>query len=66
MLLNPLHAPRPGAHQQPSPYYASSRRFRNPLFIAADAVPEVEALAARTRVRFDALLAEGRALDGPR
>jgi 4-alpha-glucanotransferase len=63
VLLNPLHAPRPGDHQQPSPYYASSRRFRNPLFVAADAVPEVAALQPGERSRFDALLAEGRALD---
>jgi 4-alpha-glucanotransferase len=64
VLLNPLHAPRPGAHQQPSPYYASSRRFRNPLFIAADALPEIDALAPDERASFEALLAEGRALDG--
>src|SRR5439155_828527 len=31
LLVNPLSAPIPGVPQQPSPYYPSSRRFRNPL-----------------------------------
>src|SRR5437867_2611316 len=31
LLVNPPAAPIPGVPQQPSPYYPSSRRFRNPL-----------------------------------
>src|SRR5205823_5979853 len=31
VLVSPLHAPSPGVPQQPSPYYPSSRRFRNLL-----------------------------------
>ena len=30
LMINPLHAPQPGP-QQPSPYFPSSRRWRNPL-----------------------------------
>jgi 4-alpha-glucanotransferase len=38
LALSPLHAPAPAAPQQPSPYYASSRRFRNPLFLRVEDV----------------------------
>jgi 4-alpha-glucanotransferase len=33
VLVSPLHAPSPGVPQQPSPYYPSSRRFRNLLHL---------------------------------
>ncbi len=36
MLLSPLHAPSPGGHQQDSPYYPSTRRWRNPLHLRVD------------------------------
>lgn len=39
VLINPLHAPMPGLPQQPSPYYPSSRRFRNPLYLRIEDVP---------------------------
>src|SRR4051794_24972808 len=35
-LVNPLHASMPGVPQQPSPYFPSSRCFRNPLFLRVD------------------------------
>ncbi len=38
LMVNPLHAPLPGTPQQPSPYYPSSRRFRNPIFLDVDEV----------------------------
>jgi 4-alpha-glucanotransferase len=38
VLLNPLHAPKPGP-QQPSPYFPSSRRWRNPLYVRVEDVP---------------------------
>lgn len=38
MLLSPLHAPLPGSPQQPSPYYPSSRQYRNPLHLRVDGV----------------------------
>jgi 4-alpha-glucanotransferase len=39
MLLNPLHAALPLLPQNPSPYFPSSRRFRNPLFLSVDETP---------------------------
>lgn len=39
LLLNPLHAAEPGKPQQPSPYFPSSRRWRNPLYLTVEDVP---------------------------
>jgi 4-alpha-glucanotransferase len=36
LLVNPLHACLPGLPQQPSPYFPSSRCFRNPLYLRVD------------------------------
>ncbi|HEX6538479.1 MAG TPA: 4-alpha-glucanotransferase [Candidatus Dormibacteraeota bacterium] len=55
LLLNPLHAPRATLPQEPSPYFPSSRRFRNPLYIAVEEVPgarrhgDVALIAAQAR-----------------
>jgi 4-alpha-glucanotransferase len=55
VALNPLHAPRPSDRQEPSPYYPSSRRWLNPLYIRIDEIvgaaddPDVAALAAGAR-----------------
>ncbi|PLS75869.1 MAG: 4-alpha-glucanotransferase [Actinobacteria bacterium] len=38
-LVSPLHAPLPTAHQQPSPYFPSSRCFRSPLYLRVEDVP---------------------------
>ncbi len=58
-LLNPLHAPLPGIPQESSPYYPSSREFRNPLYIAVEDVP-----GAREIVEdLDELAQAGRALN---
>lgn len=55
LLINPLHAPQPGP-QQPSPYFPSSRRWRNPLYVriedvpgAADLVDDLADLASQGR-----------------
>ena len=47
LLLNPLHAAAPGLPQQPSPYFASSRQFRNPIYLRVDAVPGARRLGDR-------------------
>jgi len=39
LLLNPLHAVRPGLPQEPSPYFPSSRLYRNPLYLSIDTLP---------------------------
>jgi 4-alpha-glucanotransferase len=39
LAVNPLHAPLPFPHQDPSPYFPSSRRFLNPLYIRIEDVP---------------------------
>lgn len=36
LLVNPLHACLPGLPQQASPYFPSSRCFRNPLYLRVD------------------------------
>jgi 4-alpha-glucanotransferase len=38
LLLNPLHAPRPGLPQEPSPYSPSTRRYRSPLYLRLEDV----------------------------
>ncbi len=57
-LLNPLHAAPPGADQQPSPYFASSRCFHNPLYLRVEDVPGATGLPDLAR-----LAAAGRALN---
>ena len=60
LLVNPLHAAVPVIPRQTSPYYPSSRRWRDPLWLrvedvpGAAAVPDVEAAAQAGR----ALLAD--------
>lgn len=39
IMTNPLGAATPAAEQQPSPYYPSSRLFRNPLYLRIEEVP---------------------------
>lgn len=39
VLVNPVHAVAPGPPQEPSPYYPSSRSFRNPLYLRVEDVP---------------------------
>lgn len=43
-LLNPLHAVTPGVAQEPSPYYPSSRCFRNPIYLRIEEVPGVDGM----------------------
>lgn len=47
LLINPLHAALPRPPQEPSPYFASSRLFRNPLYLA---IEDVDGAPADRRV----------------
>ncbi len=62
VMVNPLHAPLPTAHQEPSPYFPSSRCFRNPLYLRVEDVPGAETQGAD----LEALAAAGRALNAVR
>ena len=46
-LVNPLHAAAPTAHQQPSPYFPTSRCYRNPLYLRIEEVPGYADVAHR-------------------
>jgi len=46
ILLNPLGAQTPTLPYQPSPYYASSRRFRNTLYLRVDEIEGADRCAA--------------------
>src|SRR4029077_6145219 len=39
LLVNPLHAVRPGLPQESSPYFPSSRLYRNPLSLRIEDLP---------------------------
>jgi 4-alpha-glucanotransferase len=45
LLLNPLHAAIPMIPQQESPYYPSSRIYRNPIYLRIEKVPGAELIA---------------------
>jgi 4-alpha-glucanotransferase len=62
LVLNPLHAVLPLVPQEPSPYFPSSRRYRNPLYLRVEEVPGV----ADAGIDVGRLAAEGRALNAER
>ncbi|HEX3425660.1 MAG TPA: 4-alpha-glucanotransferase [Acidimicrobiales bacterium] len=60
-LINPLHAALPVGTQEPSPYFASSRAFRNPIYLRIEDVP-----GAADLPNLAELAAAGRALNAER
>jgi 4-alpha-glucanotransferase len=62
LMLNPLDADCPALPQQASPYYPTSRRFLNPLYLRVEEVPG----AGRLGPRLEKVAAAGRALDADR
>lgn len=60
-LVNPLHACRMEPSPEPSPYFPSSRCWRNPLYLRVEDVPGVAGFPG-----LEAAAAAGRALDGDR
>jgi 4-alpha-glucanotransferase len=62
VMVNPMTAPTPVPLIEASPYYPSSRRFRNPLYLRVEDVPGFEALGADGQRLANA----GRALNGER
>ena len=61
VLVNPLHAAHPTLPQSTSPYFPSSRRFRNPLYLR---VEDVDGAASLDNL--GSLAAAGRALNAER
>lgn len=59
VLVNPLYAAAPVVPQEASPYYPSSRRFLNPLYLRIEEVPGAGELGAE----LDDLTQAGRALN---
>src|SRR3954447_5187399 len=62
LTVSPLHAAGPALPQQPSPYYPTSRRYRNPLHLRVEDVPG----AADAGAELDRLARLGRALNADR
>src|SRR5204863_237968 len=62
ILINPLSAPLPLRTQQSSPYYPSSRRFVNPLYLRIEDVPGATTLGGE----LERVAALGRALSAER
>ena len=66
LMLNPLHAAIPGPSPQPSPYFASSRIFRNPIYVAVADLPGLADLPPSERQELSRLETEARALNHER
>jgi 4-alpha-glucanotransferase len=59
LLVNPLDAAIPVLPQQPSPYFPSSRCYRNPLYLRIEEIPGAAGLGGE----LERLAAAGRALN---
>ncbi len=58
VLVNPMHAAEPVVPLEPSPYFPSSRRFANPLYLRPERIQEYATASEQTRKRIAALQAE--------
>ena len=63
LLVNPLSAPSPTKPQQSSPYYPSSRRFFNPLWLRIELIPGA---TSEVVPNLDELVQAGRELNANR
>jgi 4-alpha-glucanotransferase len=63
VLVNPLHAATPVLPQHPSPYFPSSRRFRNILYLRIEDVAEARGPGLEAAARAGHALNEGRLID---
>lgn len=61
ILVNPVHAVAPVLPLEPSPYYPTSRRFINPIYLRIENTPEYAAAPPEIRAHIDALGAPLRA-----
>ncbi len=67
LLVNPFDAVVHERDREESPYFPSSRRFRDPLYLAVDRVPGVSSLDGDERARLAALAhGDGARIDRPR
>jgi 4-alpha-glucanotransferase len=62
MFINPLNAVAPGTPQQGSPYYPSSRRFLNPIYLDVTKVPGAD----QASLELDRLAVAARQLNNER
>jgi 4-alpha-glucanotransferase len=62
IVVSPLAAPSPVVPQQPSPYYPSSRSYRNPLYLRVEEVPGAD----RVGIDLQPLAEAGHALNANR
>ncbi|WP_245630502.1 4-alpha-glucanotransferase [Granulicoccus phenolivorans] len=58
VLVNPLCAAEPGLPVEPSPYYPTSRRFFNPLYLRVEDIAEYAYLHPDSLIRVRALRAD--------
>ncbi len=63
LLINPIHAAQPRPPLENSPYLPTSRRFRNPIYLRPEQIPEYEVLDPAARRIVDAARARAAAAD---